>query len=102
MRRLYWIIGSSLLMLSAGTANAGWNEFCNRFCTDFRRMNCWPEPFISADRTVTKLPFMVIADAGWEVQRTYIERPSFQSGKTQQLTTAGQIKVKGIATKAQP
>ena len=96
MRRLHWIIGSSLLVLTSGTVNAGWNEFCNRVCTDYRRMNCWPEPFISADRAMTRAPFAAVADAGWRSEHTLGDH--LFSMETQQLTTAGQIKVRDIAT----
>lgn len=98
MRRLCYWIGSSILVLTAGSVDAGWNEFWNRVHVDFHRMNCWPEPFTNADRVLVKEPFCVNVDAGWRSEHTLSDH--LFVAESHQLTVAGQLKAKWIATQA--
>ena len=58
------------LLTSASTALADWHEFWHRVKIDYHRNNCWPEPFIYADRRATRAPFQAMVNNGWQRQTT--------------------------------
>ena len=84
--------------MSAGQVNAGWHEFWQRSRTDYRRMNCWPQPFKDANRSLVRHNLSRFADRGWQLNNT-LSNHMFDTA-TQQLTTAGMIKLRWIMTQA--
>ncbi|MCI0359432.1 MAG: hypothetical protein L0211_13225 [Planctomycetaceae bacterium] len=81
----------------AETVRERWGQFWNGVCVDFHRNNAWPEPFQSADRAVTRLPFCIQADNGWKMQNTI---GTFMFDENSQLNSAGDLHVKWIVTQA--
>jgi hypothetical protein len=77
-------------------AQADWAEFWHRVKVDWHRMNAWPEPFQIADREVTMSPLLAMSNAGWRIQNTLSDH--FFDVETQELTQAGQLKLRWIAT----
>jgi hypothetical protein len=75
---------------------AGWYEFWHRKHLDFYRNNAWPEPFSSIDRKAQVAPFAMMHHKGWLRQNT-IGHHHFDP-TTQQLTEAGQLKLRWILT----
>jgi hypothetical protein len=63
---------------------------------DIKRRQCWPEPFISADRAATRMPFVAQVANGWRRQNMLGEfhfEPT-----TGQLTESGRLRVRWILT----
>ena len=102
MRRWLWAasasFGFALACSSAQAGNGGWNEFWHRTHVDFYRNNTWPEPFLSADRNIARVPFCIQADNGWKVQNTV--GSILFNPENQQLNQAGDLLVKWIVTQA--
>ena len=93
------LVCGTLLAASAGSAHAqvyGWDSFWHRFSTDFKRMNHYPEPFIYADRDAARAPFRTMICNGWQLQNTLSGH--YFHPETQELTTAGEMKVRAILT----
>src|SRR5688500_3805552 len=65
MRRMLWLGGFGAALLLTTSANADWNDFWHRVGVDFHRNNAWPEPFLSADREVTREYFRIQVNNGW-------------------------------------
>lgn len=103
MRRLFLALvataGITLAVAPAQAQHLGdrWGHFWNGVCVDFHRNNAWPEPFQSADRAVTRLPFCIQADNGWKMQNTI---GTYLFDDNNQLNTAGDLLVKWIVTQA--
>jgi hypothetical protein len=97
MRRTYFLAWSSLALLTVGSvAVAG--EFMTRVKSDWHRNNMWPQPFIYADRAAVCLPFAIQVNNGWRMQNTIGD--AYFDNATQELTVAGQAKVKWIVQQA--
>ncbi|MHB0960950.1 MAG: hypothetical protein ACYC6N_30860 [Pirellulaceae bacterium] len=104
MRRLVVICGLALaFLLSASPARADihsmkvkWACFWDRVHLDWHRNNAWPEPFSLVDRQAAKAPMTIMVDKGWQLQNT-IPDELFHP-ETQELTRAGELKVKWIVT----
>jgi len=79
----------------ASPCQAGWDEFWHQVHVDFRRMNCWPDPFRQMDRQAAVVPFESFKDAGWRLENTLVE---FLFTEDQELTHAGKLKVRHILT----
>lgn len=93
MRRTYFVAWSSLALMSiASVAVAG--DFWTRSKTEWHRNNMWPSPFIFADRAAVCEPFAIQASNGWRLQNTIGD--AYFDPNTQDLTVAGQTKVKWI------
>jgi len=75
-------------------AQAGWNEFWERFHVDFHRVNCFPEPFIYGDREAARAPFIAMINNGWRRQNTLGDQHF--DGETNRLNQAGTLKLKEI------
>ncbi len=89
-----------VVVLCCRTADAGWRESWDRFWLDFHRNNCYPEPFSHADRAAAGAPFAVMINNGWQRQNT-LGNHHFDA-ETQQLTRAGELKLRWILTKTPP
>lgn len=98
MRRMLLLGGFGAALLLTTSANADWHEFWGRVKTDFHRNNAWPEPFVSADREVTREYFRIQVNNGWRMQNT-IGRWFFDE-ETNQLNEAGEIKLRQVATQS--
>jgi hypothetical protein len=104
MRRLLAISGLALwFLLPVSPAQADWHTmkvkwdcFWDRVHLDWKRNNAWPEPFNQIDRAAVKTPIAVMVDRGWQLQNT-IPDELFDT-ETQELTRAGELKVKWIVT----
>src|SRR5688500_17555213 len=59
MRRMLILGGFAAAVLTVSSAHADWHEFWHRVGVDFHRNNAWPEPFLSADRQVTREYFRI-------------------------------------------
>jgi hypothetical protein len=108
MRSAWASIGLALtLLLPAASARADWatakchwDAFWGRVCLDWHRNNAWPEPFQSIDRQNTIVPLAAMVDAGWRLQNT-LSDDMFDT-ETQELTSAGKLKVREILTQYPP
>ena len=109
MRRLLLTLGATAAMLAASTDDVyagwpemkqGWHSFWDRVELDFHRMNCWPEPFQHADRQAYAAPFAIMIDNGWRLQNTISDE--LFDAHTNQLSYAGELKVRWIVTEAPP
>ena len=96
MRRLLTICGLAATLALTTTAQGGWGEFCYRNKVDFRRNSAWPEPFQSADRAVTREFWHIQVNNGWRLQNTV--GTCFYEEGSNELTRAGELKVKQIVT----
>jgi hypothetical protein len=80
------------------------DNFVTRFfhgvCRDAKRNNCWPEPFIYADREAVRMPFNRMVEKGWERQNTLGDQDFVP--ETGQLTLAGQSRVRNILLLGMP
>ncbi len=79
-------------------AEGWWSRFWRSVATDFRRNNCWPEPFVYPNRAAVRVPFQIMVARGWQRHNT-LGREYFDP-ETQQLTHAGKLKVQWIMTQA--
>jgi hypothetical protein len=96
---LILILGA--VLASADTAQAQWLENFKSNCKrDFRRNEMWPEPFLQADRNATMAPFAIQTANGWRRQNL-ISDYHFQEA-TNQLTLAGETKLRFILTQMPP
>ena len=76
--------------LSAGELG----DFLSSIAQDTTRRNCYPEPFLTADRAMARQPWAVQISAGWERQNLLSEC-HFLPGGTE-LTEAGRMRVQWI------
>jgi hypothetical protein len=76
--------------LSAGELG----EFFSSVARDFKRRNCWPEPFVEADRAAVRQVLAVQVSAGWERQNLLSEFHFMPGGN--ELTEAGRMRVQWI------
>lgn len=72
--------------------------FANNVIRDFRRNNCWPEPFIRADRHAVRAPFALMVHNGWRRQNMLADHHFEEGGDA--LNEAGRLKVRWIMTQA--
>ncbi len=91
------MVATSGLSMTAAEAQAGgWSEFWHRFHVDFHRNNCWPDPFVHADRKAAMAPFAMMTHNGWRQQNTVSD--DLFHHETHQLTHAGVLRVRWIVT----
>ncbi|MHB8901170.1 MAG: hypothetical protein ACYC6Y_20670, partial [Thermoguttaceae bacterium] len=93
-RRLAFLVFAMTLFSGVSRAQAQFtwfHTFCDSVVTDFKRNNCWPDPFICPDRATVRAPFNVMVQNGWRLENT-ISNYHFDE-TTGELTVAGQNKV---------
>jgi hypothetical protein len=94
--------GVWVFLLATAWAAPLWAEPIGEFCTsvvkDFKRRNCWPAPFIYADRQTAREPFAAMIGNGWQRQNLVTD-VHFESGGTQ-LSETGRRKVLTILNEA--
>jgi hypothetical protein len=71
-------------------------ETFNSIARDVKRRQCWPDPFVGADRATVRAPFAIQVSNGWRKQNMLGEF-HFEQGNGQ-LTEAGRLKVRWIVT----
>jgi hypothetical protein len=93
------ILVAGLWMASAAPAAAQWGSgmFENKH-RDFHRNNCWPDPFLRADRDSVTMPMKIMIANGWRAQ-TLINQHHFESDG-RRLKPAGEERVRWILTSA--
>ena len=74
----------------------GWDSFWHNFGVSAKRMNHYPEPFIYADRQAQREPFRIMVQNGWQLQNTIGD--AYFNHETQELTRAGELKVRSIVS----
>ncbi len=67
---------------------------------DFKRNNCWPRPFVWADRQATRAPFVVMVNKGWQRENTLGEYHFDRD--TGKLNEPGCLRVRWIVTQEIP
>lgn len=77
----------------AGEFKENWQAFWQRFHKDHRRNQCWPEPFIAADRASAREPWEVMKHNGWRLENTLSHQLFTEEN---QLTPAGVQKLRHI------
>lgn len=100
-RRLAVIVFMLTLFAAVPRAQAQFTWFhaaCDSVVTDFKRNNCWPEPFVCPDRLAVRAPFNVMVLNGWQLQNTVSDH--YFDETTGRLTVAGENKVYWILTQA--
>jgi hypothetical protein len=100
MRRSVSLLGGALViaLTCQGVAKADWwVEFRERVKLDFHRNNCWPNPFDTADRQLTRSYMAIMADNGWQLQNTLGEYHFDE--ETNELNSAGAAKLTWILTR---
>lgn len=105
--RFAQIVGFLLIALGSTTpVSAGWWEGCTdaadrcfgSIARDYKRRQCWPEPFTVPDRVAARAPLVTMVSNGWRRQNMLGEL-HFEPA-TGQLTEAGRLKVRWIVTEA--
>jgi hypothetical protein len=90
-----------MLVASAGSAKAQWFEtFKQNFKRDYHRNAMWPEPFLQPDRNAVMVPFAIQTANGWRRQNLLSDYHF--DDVTNQLTLAGETKLRFILTQMPP
>jgi hypothetical protein len=63
---------------------------------DTKRNNCWPKPFLVPDRQAVRTPIAMMVEQGWKRQNLLGDY--YFDQQTGDLTEAGELKVRWIAT----
>jgi hypothetical protein len=90
---IIFAIGSTL-PLSAGEIG----EFLSSVARDAKRRNCWPEPFVYADRETYRQTMAIQNSAGWERQNLLSEFHFLPGGG--ELNEAGRMRVQWILSES--
>ncbi len=110
IRSLRIVVPALLALCYAAPANADWLKdfftsvaddtryFSYTVVRDTKRRNCWPKPFVSADRRAVRAPFLAMVSNGWERQNMLGDHHFGEDGA--QLTEAGLLKVRWILVEA--
>jgi hypothetical protein len=100
MRR-YVIAGLLLAAAAAPMAEAGpLGKFFANMRRDYRRNNCWPDPFVAPDRAHVYAPFGVMVQNGWRAYNTLGEH-HFRPDDAR-LNEAGVNRLRAILSEAPP
>jgi hypothetical protein len=91
-----WVVAAGLAIVASSAGHADWNEFWERVGVDFHRNNCYPEPFVHADREAVRAPFIAMINNGWRRQNTLGDQHF--DGETQKLNGAGLLRLREILT----
>jgi hypothetical protein len=103
MRRL--LLLAPVLMLTFAPAaevqaDNWWQNFWGSVKRDWRRNNCWPEPFVYPDRASVWAPQVMMVDAGWQRQNV-LGAHHFQRNSTE-LNQLGMLRVHTILAQNPP
>ncbi|HLA83787.1 MAG TPA: hypothetical protein VJL29_03255 [Thermoguttaceae bacterium] len=81
-------------------ANSSLGKFYRACARDAKRNNCWPEPFVKADRLAVRAPFVQMVSNGWERQNTLGDHHFDR--ETGKLNRDGQLKIRRILLEGLP
>ena len=84
------VVLGSAIPLSAGELG----DAVSSVARDFKRRNCWPEPFVYPDRAGVRRAIAIQESAGWERQNLLSEFYFLPGGN--ELTEAGRMRVQWI------
>jgi hypothetical protein len=96
-RRALWALALGLSGICVGGQA---QEYRHRWQQDFWRNNCWPQPFQTTDRELTRAPLIVMTAAGWRQNNTLSDH--FFNTEDQSINQAGELKLRWIVTQAPP
>jgi hypothetical protein len=96
--RIRIVLALSMLLAIAGATLPSLADDCLGICRDFKRRNCWPEPFVAPDRQAVREPMAIMIAHGWERQNMLHEQ-YFEDGKST-LNEAGRLKIRWILNEA--
>lgn len=99
MLRSYTALAWMAMGLAAASAQAEWPHPIRDFCLEYKRNQCWPEPFLHPDRVLVQAPFETMISNGWRAQNTLADHHFDENG---QLTNAGRLKVRDILATTPP
>jgi len=86
-------------LASAAPADAEWlGDFMHSVARDTKRRNCWPKPFVAADRQAARSPFAAMVSNGWRSQNMVGEHHFIEN--TGRLTEAGKLKIEWVLKQA--
>jgi len=101
MKRRYAAAVLTGLMAMSSAAQANWfTTWVHNMHRDYRRNDCWPEPFVYDDREAVKAPFGVMIAKGWRSQNTLMDHHF--SMETGALNESGRLKIKTILINTPP
>ena len=97
-----WFCGVTIVLAALAVATPthaeGLGDFCASVGRDVKRRNCWPQPFVYADRQAAREPFALMVANGWERQNL-LSDVHFEAGGVE-LSEAGRLKVLWILSNA--
>lgn len=97
----YVIAGAMVVAMSAPLAQAGpLGKLFASMRRDYRRNNCWPDPFVAPDRAHVYAPFGVMVANGWRTYNTLGEH-HFHADDVR-LNEAGVNRLRAILSEAPP
>ncbi len=97
----YVIAGALAIAVTAPLAKAGpLGKLFANMRRDYRRNNCWPDPFVAPDRAHVYAPFGVMVRNGWRTYNTLGEH-HFQADDVR-LNEAGVNRLRAILSEAPP
>jgi hypothetical protein len=76
------------------------DDFAHYVKRGYHENKMWPWPYQCPDRIAVRDPFNMMVDAGW--RRQNLLGPHHFNPETNQLTTAGELRVQWIMTQAPP
>ncbi len=89
------------MLATAAPAEAQWfHNLCENFKREYHRNTMWPEPFLQPDRNAVMAPFSVQTANGW--RRQNLMSDYLFNEATNQLTLAGETKLRYILTQMPP
>lgn len=92
------VLGLLVLVYAAPAVAEGVGECVDSIVRDTKRRNCWPIPFMYADRQAARQPFAAVVGNAWEKQNL-LSGFHFDA-ETNQLTEAGRLRVLWILNEA--
>jgi hypothetical protein len=98
-RNLLAVIALLASVVCVQSAKAGWWEDSYHYVKlGYHRNAAWPWPYVCPDRMAVREPFRLMVDNGW--RRQNLLGPHHFNAETNQLTTAGELRVHWIMTQA--
>jgi hypothetical protein len=90
-------VGFVLFVLGlSGTVLAG--DFIPSLVRDYKRRNCWPEPFLTSDIAAVRAPFATMVSNGWRRQNMLGD--NYFDSANGNLNEAGTLKLRWILTES--
>jgi hypothetical protein len=100
MRRI--LIAAAAIVAVGGLISSasaiGFDETAHHIKQGAKRNRMWPWPYVCADRVAVREPFGVMINNGW--RRQNLLGPHHFNDKSEQLTTAGELRVQWIMSQA--